>query len=383
MSPREIELDESLKEYKKTEAEKSSEAGAKEQREFEAVRKEKKLKKPGAVSRFFNQFGIGKYWERLNDYYEQQEKLAEAEAEREAIRETAEDIRAVAETEVSSVKARGQEVPTKILESAARTGASPEEAAPVIEEAKAETAAIEREAEAAKTDLAKDLPPVEEFEIEARKAQEMRILSPEKVKTVEVLEEEVEEPVVEDLPPVEEFEAIAKEHKVRAEMEKAKVEPVPLKKPKKVKKELPSIEKEEFEAIPATEFLGEFGFKIGDKVVVVGDSGNLDTGWKITSLGKETGEVLLGKKDKGGEPIFLNVDIKTLKKWQAEAAEEAWFEKGAATSRARGKRIESKLGALREKGKKVRVARAKAAFKIAEPEVRAKKKSGVKKVKAA
>ncbi len=341
MSPREIELDESLKEYKKTEAEKSSEAGAKEQREFEAVRKEKKLKKPGAVSRFFNQFGIGKYWERLNDYYEQQEKLVEAEAEREATRETAEDIRAVAETEVSSVKARGQEVPTKILESAARTGASPEEAAPVIEEAKAETAAIEREAEAAKTDLAKDLPPVEEFE------------------------------------------AIAKEHKVRAEMEKAKVEPVPLKKPKKVKKELPSIEKEEFEAIPATEFLGEFGFKIGDKVVVVGDSGNLDTGWKITSLGKETGEVLLGKKDKGGEPIFLNVDIKTLKKWQAEAAEEAWFEKGAATSRARGKRIESKLGALREKGKKVRVARAKAAFKIAEPEVRAKKKSGVKKVKAA
>lgn len=340
MSPRESELDESSKEYKKVEAEKSSEAGAEDQREFEAVRKEKKIKKPGSVYRFFNQFGIGKYWERLNDYYEQEEQLEKEEAEREASKETVEDVRAAAETRVSAVKKEGEEMPTKILESAARVGVRAEEAAPAIVEAKAETAAIAQEAETAKKDLGAEieilekrsmedeirgeyknrpvrevdvriknlesnirleknlnkrelleaerdillkikkeklsvkkvgpaikeklpeweeveeaearpveLPPVEEFETEARAVKEERVPRPEEIKPVEVLEEEVEEPIepkkkmravkAEELPPAEEFEEVAREHEVKEEMKKAKVEPVALGKIKKVGKELP------------------------------------------------------------------------------------------------------------------------------------------------
>lgn len=382
MSPREFESDETLEKYEKSEAEKTGEVHTEEQKEFEKFRKEKKLKKPGAVSRFFNQFGIGKYWERLNDYYEQEEQLEKEEAERETSKEIAGDIKAAAEEKVSAVKEAGAKMPTKILESAARAGASSEEAAPAVTEARAETAAITQEAEAAKTDLGVEieiiekrsmedeirgeyknrpvrevdvriknlesnirleknsgrrellederdilleikkekmpvkkigptikeklpeweeveeaeakpveLPPVEEFETEARAVKEERVPRPEEIKPVEVLEEEVEEPIDEemrkakvepiepkkkiravravkaeelppaeefeevdrtheikkaaevlkakDLPPGSEFEEVAREHEVKEEMKKAKVEPVALGKMKKVGKELP------------------------------------------------------------------------------------------------------------------------------------------------
>jgi hypothetical protein len=352
MSPREFESDETLEKYEKSEAEKTGEVHTEEQKEFEKFRKEKKLKKPGAVSRFFNQFGIGKYWERLNDYYEQEEQLEKEEAERETSKEIAGDIKTAAEEKVSAVKEAGAKMPTKILESAARAGASSEEAAPAVTEARAETAAIAQEAEAAKTDLGVEieiiekrsmddeirgeyknrpvrevdvriknlesnirleknsdrraileaerdilleikkeklpvkkvgpaikeklpeweeveeaeakpveLPPVEEFETEARAVKEKRVPRPEEIKPVEVLEEEVEEPIdeemkkakvepiepkkkmravkAEELPPAEEFEEVAREHEVKEEMKKAKVEPIVLGKMKKVGKELP------------------------------------------------------------------------------------------------------------------------------------------------
>ncbi|MFA5128761.1 MAG: hypothetical protein WC445_02205 [Patescibacteria group bacterium] len=471
MSPREFESDETLEKYKKaeakTEAEKPSEIRAEEQKEFEAVRKEKKLKKPGSVSRFFNQFGIGKYWERMNDYFEQEEKMEKEEAEREASKETAEDIEAAAKTEVSDVKAKGQEIPKKILESAARAGASVEEAAPTIAEAKAEEAAIEQEAEAAKTGLIEDVeileqkPLLEEIsekiktkyekaslkEVDKRikfledqmRAQDVRheeieqglksgkffksdklkdeqekmeetrsVIKAERDSLFKVKEEKMK---MVDLPPGEEFEAIDKEHEEKLppsiekikpvevlaeeviesaeeEMEKAKVEPVSLVKRKKAKRELPSVEEEELEAIPAQEFLGDSGFKIGDKVVVVDDSGKLDSGWAVVNFGKNKETMLLGKTDKDGEPIFKNVDLNALKKWQkigkTEAAGDEWLEKGAAASRAREERIKTKIEGLREKGKRIRAqkgrARVEAAFKIAEPE---EKKPKAKKTKAA
>lgn len=134
-----------------------SEVSAEEKKEFKMVQKEKKLKKPGSVSRFFNQFGIGKYWEQLNDYFEQEEKMEKAAAGKEANKETAGDIRAVAEEEVSKVKTKGEEMPTEIKDSAARAGATEEEAAPVVAEAVVEEAEIEQEAEAAKEDLSGEI----------------------------------------------------------------------------------------------------------------------------------------------------------------------------------------------------------------------------------
>jgi hypothetical protein len=295
MAFREIELDEALEKYKKAEAEKPNEARAEEQKEFETVRKEKKLKKPGSISRFFNQFGIGKYWERLNDYFEQEEKLEKEEAERKAGKETAEDIRVAAEEKVSVVKEKGREMPTKILESAARVGAGEEEAAPVIAEVKAEEAAIEKEAEAAKIDLGEEIEILEKGsmedelreeyknrptrEVDARiknlesnmgseKNPDMReLLEAEKDILAEIKKEKEKERVrvssgrknlglpvrdegikTKDLPPGEEFEAISKEHEVKTEMEKASVQPVALREPKKVGKvDLPPGE--EFEAI--------------------------------------------------------------------------------------------------------------------------------------
>jgi hypothetical protein len=262
MSPREFELDEALDKYEKEKEETKKAGGVEaEQKEFEISRKEKKLKKPGSVSRFFNQFGIGKYWERLNDYFEQEEQMEREEAEREASKETAGDIKAAVEEKVSAVKEAGTKMPTKILESAARAGARAKEAAPVVAEVKAEAAQIEQEAEAAKTDLGEDIEILEqgsmkdelkekyedrpardvdlrikslESNIRSEKNLDMReLLEAERNILVEIKKEKEpakvpgkkievklppwdEEEGLKDLPPGEEFEAIAKEHKERA-----------------------------------------------------------------------------------------------------------------------------------------------------------------------
>ncbi len=227
---------------------------------------EKPPKKPGAVSRFFNQFGIGKYWERLNDYFEHEEKMEAAAAEKEAAKETAEGMESVAKEEIIYIKNKGAEIPAKIEESATRAGAGSAEAAPVVAEAKAEEAKIEQEAEAAKADLDEEikvfvaepaslnlpsteeiirahesgkgekLPPVEEFEAIAKEHEAKQPPSIEKIKAVEVLDEEVEEaeapPSIGEVKPVE---VISEEviEPGEEEMEKAKVEPVSLKKIKK------------------------------------------------------------------------------------------------------------------------------------------------------
>ena len=297
MAPRDFGTDEALEKYDKEEGttEKSGEVKTEEQKEFEAARKEKKLKKPGSVSRFFNQFGIGKYWERLNDYFEQEEKMEKEEAEREAGKETMEDIKVVAGEKVSAVKERGGEIPTKILKSAARAGAGEEEAAPIVAEAKAEEAAIEKEAEAAKTDLDEEIEITEKRSMEDELREEYKnrparevdariknlesnigseknpgmreLLEAERDILVEIKKDKETERVkvsskrknlglpvrdegisTKNLPPGEEFEAISKEHEVKTEMEKASVQPVALREPKKVGKvDLPPGE--EFEAI--------------------------------------------------------------------------------------------------------------------------------------
>ena len=117
---------------------------------------EKPPKKPGSVSRFFNQFGIGKYWEKLNDYFEYEEKMEKAVAEKEASKETAEGMKIAAEAEVGAVKERGAEMPAQVENAAARAGAESSDASPVVAEAKAEEAKVEAEAEAAKADLNKE-----------------------------------------------------------------------------------------------------------------------------------------------------------------------------------------------------------------------------------
>ncbi|MFH2136120.1 MAG: hypothetical protein ABII19_00585 [Patescibacteria group bacterium] len=167
MSPREIELDEALEKYKKAEAEKPREPKAEEQKEFEKAQKEKRLKKPGSVSRFFNQFGVGKYWERMNDYFEQEEKMEKATAEKAAAKETVGDVKAAAEEKVGEVKKTGAEMPVKIESAAARAGAEAGETAPVVAEAGVVEAQIEQEAEAAKADLDQEVEDVEIVEKES------------------------------------------------------------------------------------------------------------------------------------------------------------------------------------------------------------------------
>ncbi|MBI5071630.1 hypothetical protein HZB93_01920 [Candidatus Falkowbacteria bacterium] len=159
MALRDFGADEALEKYGKEKgtAEKSGEGWTADRKEFEAVRKEKKLRKPGSVSRFFNQFGIGKYWERLNDYFEQEERMEKEEAERAAAKETAGDVKAAAEEKVGAIKAEGTEMPKKIEASAARAGAEAAEAAPIVAEAKAEETQIEQEAEAARADLGEEV----------------------------------------------------------------------------------------------------------------------------------------------------------------------------------------------------------------------------------
>ncbi len=164
MALRDFGTDEALEKYDKEKgaAEKSGEGWTADRKEFEAVRKEKKLKKPGSVSRFFNQFGIGKYWERLNDYFEEEEKMEKEEAEKAATEETVGDVKAAAETEVGAIKAAGAEIPKKIEESAVRAGAAGGEAVPIIAEAVAEEAVIEEEAEAARADLGEEIEVLEQ-----------------------------------------------------------------------------------------------------------------------------------------------------------------------------------------------------------------------------
>ena len=134
-------------------AEAAPEPQEKTREEETPAKLEKPPRKPGSVSRFFNQFGVGKYWERLNDYFEHEEKMEKAAAEKEATKETAEGMRAVADSEVGAVKERGAEMPAQIEQVAARAGAASPEAAPIVAEAKAEEAKVEAEAEAAKAAL--------------------------------------------------------------------------------------------------------------------------------------------------------------------------------------------------------------------------------------
>jgi len=416
MSPREFELDEALDKYEKEKEETKKVGGVEvEQKEFETARKEKKLKKPGSVSRFFNQFGIGKYWERLNDYFEQEEQMEKGEAEREASKETAGDIKAAAEEKMSAVKEVGAKMPAKILESAARAGARAEEAAPVVAEARAEEAAIEQEAEAAKIDLGEDVEIIEkgsmedelkekygdrperevdlrikslESNIRLEKNLDMReLLEAERDILAEIkkekerpkapsgrrlfkttAEEEMkapgkkievklppwdEEEGLKDLPPGEEFEAIAKEHKERAvpspeevkavevleeeveepveeEMEKAKVKPVALGK-RKAKAGPPSIEE-----IKPVEVLSE--------EVIAGEA---LTPWdevepeKISSAER--------RRIEAGQ--WMPKVSKGLKENQPEifdAIEEAFFAKGEKGSKARLERMLNSLEKVEE-----------------------------------
>jgi len=371
MSPREFELDEALDKYEKEKEETKKAGGVEaEQKEFEISRKEKKLKKPGSVSRFFNQFGIGKYWERLNDYFEQEEQMEKEEAEREASKETAGDIKAAAEEKVSAVKEVGAKMPTKILESAARAGAREEEAAPVVAEVKAEAAQIEQEAKAAKTDLGEEIEILEqkpledeirekykntpvrgvdvrikslESNIRSEKNLDMReLLEAERDILVEIKKEKEpakvpdkkievklppwdEEEGLKDLPPVEEFEAAAKEHEDRAvpspekvkavdvleeeveetaeeEMKKAEIKPVRLDKGKeKVSDELPP----------------DSGFKLMGKVKVLRGDGQLEEEWIATSFDKDAGRVTVVKFDKKkGWSSAKHPKLEELKNWQ-------------------------------------------------------------------
>jgi hypothetical protein len=126
--------------------------------EEKPIKREKPPKKPGSVSRFFNQFGVGKYWEQMNEYFEYEEKMEKAAAGKEATKETAEGMRAAAEGEVGAVKARGAEIPQQLNEAAVRAGAGSAEAAPIVAKAQAEETKIEEEAEAAKSDLEEEIP---------------------------------------------------------------------------------------------------------------------------------------------------------------------------------------------------------------------------------
>lgn len=447
MALRDFGTDEALEKYEREKgtAEKSGEGWTADRTEFEAVRKEKKLKKPGAVSRFFNQFGIGKYWERMNDYFEQEEKMEKSAAEKAAAKETVGDVRAAAEEEVGQVKSAGAEMPAQIEKAAARAGAEAGEAAPVVAEAKVEEAAIEKEAEAAKADLeeevedieilektsledelrekykdtpvnaidarieslnlsigragdsdarelleaerdilvkikkekmpakaqgkkikeripawdeveelkkvkplsAEDLPPVEEFEAVAREHEEQEVPSPEKVKAVEVLEEAVEEPAEE-------------------EMAKAKVEAMPLDKKKP---------KEETEDISI-----DFGFRRGDKVPVIGESGKVEPGWTLVSFGKDKKTAMVTKPGKDGQPMLKTIDLEELKQWKRE---EEFFGKGKKESRKRMWRGVKSLAGARGEYAAQRKKKAEEAFKIAEPEVKpeTKKKPKPRKIK--
>lgn len=276
MALRDFGTDEALEKYEREKGttEKSGEGWTADRTEFEAVRKEKKLKKPGAVSRFFNQFGVGKYWERMNDYFEQEEKMEKEEAEKAAAKETVSDVRAAAEEEVGALKEAGAEVPGEVEASASRAGAEEETAAPVIEEAKVEEAAIEKEAEAAKADLDKEVEDVEIVEkisledelrekykgtsvnaIDARikslglsiaregDSDARELLEAERDILVKIKKEKMpakarekklevklpawdEEENLEDLPPVEEFEIAAKEHEEQAVPSPEKVKAV-------------------------------------------------------------------------------------------------------------------------------------------------------------
>ncbi len=481
MALRDFGTDEALEKYEKEKgaAEKSGEGWAADRTEFEAVQKEKKLRKPGAVSRFFNQFGIGKYWERMNDYFEQEEKMEKSAAEKAAVKETVGDVKTAAGEKVQEVKGVGAEMPVKIEAAAARAGAEAPEAAPVVAEAKVEEAAIEEEAEAAKADLIKELPPVEEFEeiargheamakkekeeaedveivekesmedevrkkykdtpvneIDARikslnfsigkerdydarelleaerdilakvkkekmpaKAREKKIEvklpawdeeenlenlppveefeavakeheeqavpSPEKVKAAEVLEEEVEEPKAE-LPSTEEFEEIARAHETNKEMAKAKIEAVPLDKKK---------QKEELEDI-----LIDFGFRRGDKVPVIDESGKVDPSWEIIGIDKDKGTAFVTKKGKDKEPMLKTIDLEELKQWKRE---EEFFGKGKKESRKRMWRGVKSLAGARGEYAAQRKKKAEKAFKISEPEVKPeiKKKPKPKRIK--
>lgn len=387
-------------------AERAPESTERPREEARPVKREKPPKKPGAVSRFFNQFGIGKYWEKLNDYFEYEEKMEATAAEREAKKETAEAMQIAGKEAVGEVKARGAEMPARIEESAARAGATSAEAASVIAEAKKEEAQVEAEAEAAKADFDKEIPvflaepegavlPSAEEIINAREAEELpgweesemadvtkaemekkakkeaegfpraeefeedrdvvakereavarnqqaKEIKPKTYKPgeFEVLEEEVIEPKAEELPPVEEFEAIAKEHEVRDEMEKAKVEPVTLGKIKKKEKSFA----EEREGLSMQEFFGDFGFKVGDKVKIRLDSGEVDPGWALINIGRDKKSALVGKIGKDGEPMAKRVDLEELKQLKQE---EEFFEKGEKESGKITQRMEKSLSKKR------------------------------------
>ncbi|MBU1146279.1 hypothetical protein KKD80_01905 [Patescibacteria group bacterium] len=445
MSPREIELDEALEKYKKAEAEKPREPKAEEQKEFEKAQKEKRLKKPGSVSRFFNQFGVGKYWERMNDYFEQEEKMEKATAEKAAAKETVGDVKAAAEEKVGEVKKTGAEMPVKIESAAARAGAEAGETAPVVAEAGVVEAQIEQEAEAAKADLdqevedveiiekesleddirkkykdapmrdidvkiknldsdigretdpdlkdmleaerdilvkikkekmpvktpekkidvelpvwdeaeeikkvkplgAEDLPPIEEFEAVAREHEEQEVPSPEKVKAVDVLEEEIEEPAEE-------------------EMVKAKVEVKSLKNKKS---------KEEPEEISI-----DFDLKRGDKVPVIGESGKVEPGWTLVSFGKDKKTAMVTKPGKDGQPMLKTIDLEELKQWKRE---EEFFRKGKKESRKKMWRGVKTLTRARGEYAAQRQKKTEEAFKIAEPEIKEKPKPKKIKLKIA
>lgn len=452
MALRDFGTDEALEKYDKEKgaAEKSGEGWTADRKEFEAVRKEKKLKKPGSVSRFFNQFGIGKYWERMNDYFEEEEKMEKEEAEKAASKETVRDVKAAAETEVGAIKAVGAEIPKRIEESAVRAGAAGGEAVPIIAEAVAEETVIEEEAEAARADLGEEIevleqrPLMDEFkekyekkykdvplrEIDVKikdiehqmraedarheeierglrtgklfKSDELRAeqkqmeekrewLETERKVLLEIKKEktpakiEAKKIKVEGLPPVEEFEAVAKEREERAvpspekvkavevleeevedtaeeEMVKAKVEAMPLEKKK---------QKDELEEISI-----DFGFKSGDKVPVIGESGKVEPGWTLVSFGKDKKTAMVTKLGKDGEPMIKTIDLEELKQWKRD---EEFFGKGKKESRKRMWRGVKSLTRARGEYAAQRKKKTEEAFKIAEPEI--KKKPEPKRIK--
>jgi hypothetical protein len=229
--------------------------------EEKPIKREKPSKKPGSVSRFFNQFGIGKYLEKLNDYYEYEEQMEAVAAEKEAKRETAEAMQIAGEEAVGEVKARGAEMPAQIEASAARAGAIAPEAAPVVAEAKAEEARVEEEAEVAAAEIKK--------EAEALAAGSESAGLPQVEKSAESAETKAGE-------------------------------------------------------LPPGEFPSDSGFKIGDKVQVVRSSGELDPGWSLMVYNKEEKMAAVTKPDKNGKLMVKNIELDVLKDWQklkAEAAE--------------------------------------------------------------
>ena len=381
----------------------------------------------------------------MNDYFEQEEKMEKAEAEREASRETAKDIKATAESEVKAVREHGAKIPKQIEESAARAGAGSSEVAPIVAEARAKEAKIEKEAEAAKADLNKEAEDIEIVEKEsledeirrkykdaplrevnarmdnlellvgreknpdARELLEAELDILAKVKKekmpakVENKEIEVKLPAwdeteeakgvkplsAEGLPPVEEFETVAKEHEERAvpspekvkpvevlseeviepaeeEMARAKVKPMPLEKRK------PKEEPEEISI--------DFGFRVGDKVPVVNESGKVEPGWTLVSFGKDKKTASAGKKGKDGEPMLKTIDLEELKQWKRD---EEFFRKGEKESRKRTWRGVKSLTKVRGEYAAQRKNKVEKAFKIAEPEIKKKHKPKRIKLKVA